>query len=407
MIDDASPIVSYDKTFRFQKLSKAVNSTLHTSTDTAAYVTLSFQGSRVEWFGELNAYSGIASVSVDGSFVQFVDAYSPSTLNQQRLFGAYTLSDGNHVLTISNTVQRNARSRGNSLSIDAFVVPQQTSQTSSLDSLLLLRAEPQVALSAKSWNLVQRGNSGVSAMQLSVVSDTQLILIDKVEHNLIDINGHPAWAALYDLGSHTTRPLSMASNSFCAGGTWLSNGTLLNIGGNPIVEAKTGAADFGDVNGLQAIRMFTPCDNGKCEIQEDASRIRLTSARWYSSSTRLDDGSVMIIGGSTKGGWMNNGTTVCAHFTYPLNSRRLLRDFRTIQPSNSSLPRTSIISTGYRFHSSSSLIRSMPTSSLSRLPSPMVEFLWPPTRARPSTTGKPTRSNGFPTSPMACASPTL
>jgi hypothetical protein len=152
-------------------------------------------------------------------------------------------------------------------------------------------------------------------MQLAIVSDTHAILIDKVEHNLLDINGHPAWAALYDLLTDEVRPLAMRSNSFCAGGTWLSNGTLLNIGGNPVVESKTGSADFGDLDGLQAIRMFNPCDGGDCDILEFPDRIRLTTPRWYSSATRLEDGSVMIIGGSLKGGWMNNQTTVC----YPDN----------------------------------------------------------------------------------------
>lgn len=147
-------------------------------------------------------------------------------------------------------------------------------------------------------------------MQLAIVTDTHAIILDKVEHNLLSINGHPAWGALYDLQTNTVRALNIRSNSFCAGGTWLSNGTLLSIGGNPVVESSTGAADFGDVNGLQAIRMFNPCDDGKCDVLESPNQIRMASARWYNSATRLDDGSVMIIGGSSKGGWINNETTV-------------------------------------------------------------------------------------------------
>lgn len=156
------------------------------------------------------------------------------------------------------------------------------------------------------------GTTGVAAMQLSVVSDHEVIIVDKVEHNPLTVNGHPAWGEIYDLRTLQSRPLDVQSNSFCAGGTWLSNGTLLNIGGNPVVVDKTGSADFGDVNGLQAIRMFNPCDGANCDMMENPDRFRMASARWYNSATRLDDGSVMIIGGSIKGGWINNASTVRA-----------------------------------------------------------------------------------------------
>jgi hypothetical protein len=56
-----------------------------------------------------------------------------------------------------------------------------------------------------------------------------------------------------------------------------------------------------DQSGLQAIRMFTPCTDGTCDIVETPS-IHLTSNRWYPSASRLDDGSVFIFGGSLGGG---------------------------------------------------------------------------------------------------------
>jgi len=150
-------------------------------------------------------------------------------------------------------------------------------------------------------------------MQLSVISATHAIVIDKVEHNPLTINGHPAWSALYDLRSNNVRPLNMRSNSFCAGGTFLSNGSFINVGGNPVVVDNTGAADFGDLNGIQSIRLFHPdlCDDqgGGCDIIEAPHKLRLASPRWYNAVLRLDDGSAMILGGSTRGGWINNATT--------------------------------------------------------------------------------------------------
>jgi hypothetical protein len=150
-------------------------------------------------------------------------------------------------------------------------------------------------------------------MQLAVIDDSRVLLVDKVEHNLLTVSGHPAWGALYDFRTNKVRqPLDLASNSFCAGGSFLSNGTLINIGGNPVSSDHTGSADFGDVNGLQAIRMFDPCEEGRddCEMIEDPQRIRMASPKWYSTAARLGDGSAFIMGGAIKGGWQNNKLVV-------------------------------------------------------------------------------------------------
>lgn len=148
-------------------------------------------------------------------------------------------------------------------------------------------------------------------MQLVIVSSTHALIVDKVEHNPLTISGHPAWAALYNLKTHAVMPLEMQSNSFCAGGTFLGNGTLINVGGNPVVDGHTSSADFGDVDGLQAIRIFEPCDSESgdgCTMYENHDRIRMASPRWYNTVLRISDGSAMIVGGSKKGGWINNAT---------------------------------------------------------------------------------------------------
>src|ERR1700683_1913815 len=43
-------------------------------------------------------------------------------------------------------------------------------------------------------------------------------------------------------------------------------------------------------------------------MYETHARIRLASPRWYNTVIRISDGSAMIIGGSKKGGWINNAT---------------------------------------------------------------------------------------------------
>ncbi len=104
----------------------------------------------------------------------------------------------------------------------------------------------------------------------------------------------------------------MKSNSFCAGGSFLGNGTLINVGGNPVVETHTSPLDFADINGTLGMRLFSPCeasDVAFCDMFEGPERVRLASLRWYNTVVRIQDGSVTIIGGSRRGGWMNNATT--------------------------------------------------------------------------------------------------
>ncbi|KAJ7800826.1 glyoxal oxidase N-terminus-domain-containing protein [Mycena olivaceomarginata] len=149
--------------------------------------------------------------------------------------------------------------------------------------------DPPSTFASGAWSLVQHGTSGVSSMQLAIVTETTAVIFDKVEHNpLMTEDGNPAWTAELNLNTHIVRPLHALSNTWCATGSFLGNGTLLSSGGNPIVI--TGQ------NGLQALRFFTPCQNGTCDIWENSSVVRTTSPRWYPGSVRIEDGSVIIFG---------------------------------------------------------------------------------------------------------------
>lgn len=148
--------------------------------------------------------------------------------------------------------------------------------TSFLDEALSRRSE----LSRRqSWTLTQPGTTGVGAMQLAVVSPTQVLLLDRVEHNALTINGHIAWSAIYSLTTNTVRPVDLVTDSFCAGGSWISNGTLVSVGGNAVENPVAG-----DANGFQGIRLFNPADcpdsASQCALYESPRRIRLTSTRW-------------------------------------------------------------------------------------------------------------------------------
>ncbi|KAM0749961.1 copper radical oxidase [Meredithblackwellia eburnea MCA 4105] len=141
----------------------------------------------------------------------------------------------------------------------------------------------------KAWTgntkLATAGQSGVAAMQISVVSNDEILIYDKSEGNALQVNGHSAWGAIYTISTSKVRPLDLKTNSFCAGGGWLGNGTLVSVGGNP--REGTYKGDVAE-NGLGAIRLFTPGNNE--QVYENPSRIRLTSKRWYASTVRIGDG---------------------------------------------------------------------------------------------------------------------
>ncbi|KAF8578124.1 copper radical oxidase [Ramaria rubella] len=158
------------------------------------------------------------------------------------------------------------------------------------------------------WSLAQHGTTGVSGMQISIVSETKAVIYDKacldVEHNPINNSaGFPAWAVEYDITDDSLRVLNPQSNTWCAAGAHLSNGTLVGTGGNPIILTGLYTRDS---SGLQAIRLFTPCDDDTCDIFESHTRVRTTSPRWYPAASRLDDGSVIIFGGSVANAFINS-----------------------------------------------------------------------------------------------------
>ncbi|KAH7334305.1 glyoxal oxidase N-terminus-domain-containing protein [Rhizoctonia solani] len=286
-LDDNHKDILYlpENAWNVSKCSSFVGGSMHASNVPGANVTVKFRGTGIQWFGRTSHRHGSPNVLIDGS----------STFSKQRLFGISHLGDGEHTLTIKNDGPQDQLE----IDVDVFVV---TTETHRSGLVRESRKKFDSRSARPAWTLEQKGQTGVAAMQLAVISDTEAIIIDKVEHNPLIIKGHPAWGAIYNLEHHT-------SNSFCAGGSFLGNGTLINVGGNPIVEDATGAIDFGDENGLQGIRLFNPCPGGLCDIYDSPKELHMRSSRWYPTVSRLDDGSVGIIGGSTRGGWMNNVST--------------------------------------------------------------------------------------------------
>ena len=358
-IDDDSPAIDFSPAdaWTVKRGSGYIGPSVHTTDTPGAQLEYRFTGSGIEWYGSKGPHYGLADVSLDGCKPEKVDLYAETEVHQQMLFHADRLptptddedeatpAHAEHAIKIVAVDASGGEGRRR-LDVDAFVVQGTKAQGGTTHARKNRRTPSPVAFRSRSlgqdlsttpdrqrmqrvrrarsssvpsprraWSgatrLMERGTTGINAMQFAVISDTQAIVIDKVEHNLLSVNGHPAWGAIYDFASHrVTAPLDLASNSFCAGGSWLGNGTLVNVGGNPVTSDHTGSADFGDVNGLQAVRLFEPdqChrNGGGCTIFEEPKRVRMAGARWYASVARLSDGSALIMGGSTKGGWINN-----------------------------------------------------------------------------------------------------
>ncbi|VDC06011.1 unnamed protein product [Peniophora sp. CBMAI 1063] len=168
----------------------------------------------------------------------------------------------------------------------------------SLSLALLGISSVLAADSAPSWKFdLKNATSGIVALESIVVSPNLVLFFDRASDDPLQINGHSAWGALWDLETSTVRALDVLSNSFCASGALISNGSMVSVGGDmPGIQPAA-------MTGNDAIRIFEPCADktgANCTLFEDPTDPNFTLAmpRWYPSSVRIFDGSLMIIGGT-------------------------------------------------------------------------------------------------------------
>ncbi|RSH80521.1 uncharacterized protein EHS24_009101 [Apiotrichum porosum] len=141
----------------------------------------------------------------------------------------------------------------------------------------------------------------------------------QLANTMVQINGHPAWASEVDLTTWEARAMDVTSNSFCAGGTVLGNGTWLNVGGNQAViangdsagaagsAAQSGDNVYGDADGRKAVRILDPDNNGQSEWVDNSVNY-MTTERWYPTLETLEDGTAIIFGGCQNGGYVNDAS---------------------------------------------------------------------------------------------------
>jgi hypothetical protein len=169
----------------------------------------------------------------------------------------------------------------------------------SLLPVLALLAPALAAPAAPQWEFTLRVQTGITALEAIVVSPTLVVMFDRTSNDPLQVNNHSAWGELWDLETMTGRALNVVTNSFCASGALLSNGSMVSVGGDPTIPPFPGnpVPDTGN----QGIRIFEPCASPAgdgCELFEDPATLHLAARRWYVSAIRIFDGSLLIVGGS-------------------------------------------------------------------------------------------------------------
>ncbi|KAJ7582405.1 glyoxal oxidase N-terminus-domain-containing protein, partial [Mycena floridula] len=149
------------------------------------------------------------------------------------------------------------------------------------------------------WHFVQNGTTGVLALEMIVVSPTLAVIFDKTSNDKLMIDGHPAWGALWDMQTNTATPLDVLTDSFCGSGALLSNGTMVSVGGQPVLNPDLPY----DKDGLMGIRYDKSLNHALVHLALAAPCLRIQKThhlavpRWYSAAIRIFDGSLIIVGG--------------------------------------------------------------------------------------------------------------
>ncbi|KAH8831536.1 copper radical oxidase variant A [Flagelloscypha sp. PMI_526] len=170
------------------------------------------------------------------------------------------------------------------------------------------------AASPSPGHFIDGGNTRVSAMMMFVGNSEKVYILDKAENNADQINGHPAWGAVWDINTHKVDIMDVKTNVFCASGMHLPNGSYATFGGNGAVTVGGVAMDdkiFQDKDGAKAIRILNPCtsadnfDDPHCQWFDDPNVLYMQRKRWYSAAEPLANGTIVLIGGFVNGGYVN------------------------------------------------------------------------------------------------------
>ncbi|KAJ8592539.1 putative copper radical oxidase [Rhizopogon salebrosus TDB-379] len=181
-----------------------------------------------------------------------------------------------------------------------------------------------LASAQQAGSFSQVGSTQVSAMMMFLGNEEKVYILDKTEGNAAQINGHPAWGSVWDINSHSATVMAVLTNTFCASGMHLPNGSYATFGGNGAIgpggsigsvknSAGSGSYDatYEDYDGTKSIRILNPCtssddmNSAQCQWFDNPAVLSMQKQRWYSAAEALGDGTIALIGGFVNGGYIN------------------------------------------------------------------------------------------------------
>jgi chitodextrinase/uncharacterized protein (DUF427 family) len=125
-VEETDPSITYTAGWRSDNHGSLSGGGAAISDAAGAQATFTFSGTSVSWIGGRSFETGIARVSLDGSFVREIDTYSQTAEVQVPMFTAVGLANTSHTLTIEVTGQKNAAATLGFVFVDAFDVPAAT-----------------------------------------------------------------------------------------------------------------------------------------------------------------------------------------------------------------------------------------------------------------------------------------
>ncbi|PCH37118.1 copper radical oxidase [Wolfiporia cocos MD-104 SS10] len=193
-----------------------------------------------------------------------------------------------------------------------------------LPLLALTLATSALAQTHTAGSFEDGGDTLVSAMMMFLGTEEIVYILDKAEGNAAQVDGHAAWGSAYNIAERKAQTMNVYTNTFCASGMHLPNGSYVTFGGNGAVGpggdignvlapggySATYDTVYHDYSGSKSIRILNPCDwsdlsDPNCQWFDNASLLSMQKQRWYSAAEPLADGSIAIIGGFVEGGYIN------------------------------------------------------------------------------------------------------
>ncbi|EIW56122.1 DUF1929-domain-containing protein [Trametes versicolor FP-101664 SS1] len=193
-------------------------------------------------------------------------------------------------------------------------------------ALFLGTASSALAQSHTAGSFEDGGDTQVSAMMMFLGNEEKVYILDKSENNAAKFGNFPAMGSVYDIAARTSETMGVTTNVFCASGMHLPNGSFATFGGNGAIGPGGNIGDqtaannpfqgiydttFGDYDGTKGIRILNPCtskddfSSADCEWFDNSSLLSMQSQRWYSGAEPLGDGTIVLMGGFTNGGYIN------------------------------------------------------------------------------------------------------